>query len=90
MIDFSFIGWLGAITFVFAYFLLSIEILSAKRILYHFLNAIGGICLVINSIFLDDPPNFFVNFIWAVIAIYAIFRILKMSRKNLATDSENG
>lgn len=90
MNDISFIGWLGAITFVVAYFLLSVGVLTAKRIPYHFLNAVGGICLVINSISLDDPPNFFVNLIWAVIAIYAILRILKLNRKNLVTNTENG
>lgn len=80
MIDFSVIGWVGAITFVVAYFLLSINVLSAKRILYHLLNALGGICLVVNSVFLNDAPNFFVNLVWAAIALFAVYRIIRLNR----------
>lgn len=77
MFDFSIIGWVGAITFVVAYFLLSLNVISAERVLYHFLNALGGVCLVINSVFLDDTPNFFVNFIWMLIALYSIYKIIR-------------
>lgn len=89
MFNFSIIGWIGAVVFVVAYLLLAIKVLSAERVLYHLLNAIGGICLVINSVFLEDAPNFFVNIVWAGIAFYAVFRILKVKKK-LATDSKNG
>lgn len=81
MLDFSVIGWIGAFAFVIAYFLLSIKVLSAEKVTYHALNAFGGICLVINSVFLDDTPNFFVNFIWTLIAVFSIYRILRMRKK---------
>jgi hypothetical protein len=78
---FEIIGWIGAITFVVAYFLLSIKILSSNKMMYHALNAIGGFCLIVNSIFLNDTPNFFVNFIWMCIALYSMFRVLKFGLK---------
>jgi hypothetical protein len=89
MYDFSIIGWLGAVAFIVAYLLLSLQVLSAERVLYHILNAVGGLCLVINSIFLDDAPNFFVNLIWAAIALFAVYRIQKTSKRKLITDSKD-
>ena len=73
---YSIVGWAGAIIFIVAYLLLSMEKLSTERPLYHFLNAAGAICLVINAIKFDDFPNILVNGVWAIIAFYAVFRIL--------------
>ncbi|WP_417443789.1 CBU_0592 family membrane protein [Joostella sp.] len=70
------VGWIGALFFIIAYFLLSINKLSAKNKTYHFLNIIGAICLVINGIYLSDFPNVVVNLIWGIIAIYAIIKLL--------------
>ncbi len=78
---FVIIGWIGAVSFVIAYFLLSIHILSANKVLYHLLNAVGALCLVINSVFLNDGPNFFVNIIWMGIAIYSTGRIINHKKR---------
>jgi len=61
--------------------LLSLKVLSPNRILYHAMNAAGGLCLVINSFHLDDSPTLFVNFIWMCIALFSILNILRISLK---------
>ena len=86
MTIFEIIGWLGAITFVVAYFLLSIKVLSADKILYHVLNAIGGLCLVVNSFSLNDFPTLFVNFVWMCIALYSVSRIVLIHLKSRKTN----
>jgi hypothetical protein len=58
------IGWIGAFSYILAYILLIMKRLSAEKQLYHVLNALGGICLVINAIALHDMPNLIVNFVW--------------------------
>ncbi|UII32775.1 hypothetical protein LVD17_02875 [Fulvivirga ulvae] len=68
------IGWFGAITFIVAYFLLSIKVIRGTGILYHVLNAVGGLCLVINAVYLRDNPTFVVNLVWMLIAIVATVR----------------
>ncbi len=78
---FLFVGWVGAISFVVAYFLLSLKALSADSVTYHSLNVVGGICLVINSIYLNDSPNFFVNIVWTGIALYSVGRILFIKKR---------
>jgi len=70
------IGWAGASAFVIAYFLLSIKVLSSEKILYHVLNATGGILMSISTFNVMDRPAFFVNLIWMGIAIFSIIRII--------------
>ena len=70
------IGWAGASAFVIAYLLLSIKVLSSEKVLYHGLNAAGGLMMSVSTYHLADRPAFFVNVIWMGIAVYAIFRIV--------------
>lgn len=69
------IGWIGVASYVIAYAFLSLGWVKPDRIVYHLLNAVGGICLVIISYDLSDTPNLFVNMIWIVIAVASIIRI---------------
>ncbi len=78
------IGWLGAVFYIGAYFLLSINKLRAERPFYHVLNALGALCLIINALAINDSPNFFINFIWMVIASVTVYRIVNYSRKQKA------
>lgn len=69
------IGWLGAFSYILAYGLLIMKRLSPEKQTYHALNALGGICLVINAVALDDRPNLIVNFVWMGIALFAIYKV---------------
>ncbi|AIY11950.1 CBU_0592 family membrane protein [Cellulophaga baltica] len=71
------IGWAGAVLFILSYLLLSIGRLSSKSKVYHTLNILGAICLVINGFMLRDVPNIVVNLIWGLIGIYAVIKIVK-------------
>ena len=73
---FEMIGWLGAIFFILAYFLLSIDNLKSDGIIYQLMNVIGGLCMVINSINLNDHPNLVTNFIWMCIGLFAVTKII--------------
>ena len=70
------IGWTGASAFVIAYFLLSIKVLTSDKILYHILNAAGGILMSISTFNMMDRPAFFVNLVWMGIAVFSIIRII--------------
>ncbi|MGS2740411.1 CBU_0592 family membrane protein [Sinomicrobium sp. M5D2P17] len=77
MFVYTIIGWIGAIVFIIAYFLLSVKLISAEKPLYHYLNAIGGVCLVVNALHLSDLPNVVVNVVWTSIALLAVYRIYR-------------
>ena len=67
-------GWIGAIIFIVSYLLLSLEYISAKNYLYHILNGLGAICLVLNALLISDYPNVFVNGAWGLIALLALYK----------------
>ncbi|HEV7380289.1 MAG TPA: hypothetical protein VGN64_10875 [Dyadobacter sp.] len=65
-------GWLGVVFYVFSYFLLSTGRLKSNSYIFHILNALGAIGLIIVSTHEKDKPNIAVNVIWLGIGIYAI------------------
>ncbi|NJO02622.1 MAG: hypothetical protein HC880_13905 [Bacteroidia bacterium] len=69
------IGWIGVVAYTSGYALLSTGYLSAQQVSYHFLNVLGGLCLVINAVYLNDPPNLAVNLVWMLIALLALMKI---------------
>lgn len=71
------IGWLGALLFIFAYLFLALGWLSAEKGPYHAMNALGGVCLVINAVSLSDMPTIVVNAVWGGIALFALLKIVK-------------
>lgn len=82
-----YIGWFGAFIFIVSYLLLSLEYISAQKYFYHILNAVGAICLVINAIVINDHPNIFVNGMWGVIAVFAVYKRFR-HRKRINSISE--
>lgn len=77
---YSVLGWLGVVVFILAYLLLSLEYLSANKTTYHWLNALGAICLVVNSVSTDDLPSVAVNAIWGLIALLTVVKILSLNK----------
>jgi hypothetical protein len=69
---FDAIGWLGAAFLLVAYAMISSKKLEADSTVYQFLNIIGSVFLVANTIFYRAYPSSFVNVIWAAIAILSI------------------
>lgn len=78
---FSIIGWFGAIVYVMAYLLLVLKKVTSDDWLYHLLNLMGAVCLIVNGVVLADFPNVAVNMIWAIIAVFAIIRIVLLFKR---------
>jgi drug/metabolite transporter (DMT)-like permease len=66
------IGWIGAISILVAYALVSTRKLEGNSIPYQLLNLAGGACLIVNTIYYRAYPSTFVNLVWAGIAICTI------------------
>ncbi len=75
---FTIIGWLGVLLFVLSYLLLSLGKLKAEKPTYHWLNFLGALCLVINAVAIKDNPTIVVNTIWGLIAIFTVFKNLRV------------
>jgi len=73
----DFIGWTGSAAVVSAYALISSGRLNVKSRIYQLLNLVGGIFLVINTLFYGAYPSTFVNIVWSLIALSGFVRMGK-------------
>jgi hypothetical protein len=67
-------GWLGAGVLLAAYGLISFDKLRPETFRYQFLNAVGSLLLIVNTVYYRAYPSAFVNMIWIVIAFVASVR----------------
>jgi len=70
-------GWYGAMAITLAYVLVSFSFLSAGSIQYQLLNGTGAIGIVIVSLHKKAYQPAVLNFIWAIIALYALFKFVR-------------
>jgi len=75
-------GWIGALLILTAYALISFGKVKGNSVKYQLLNIFGSIFLVINTYYYGAIPSTLVNIIWAIIAFFAIFAIVKKYGKN--------
>ena len=71
------IGWVGSVAVIVAYGLNSMQKLKSNSLAFQVLNLSGAILLLINSVFKEAYPFTFINTVWAIIAIVAIFKIVR-------------
>ncbi len=72
------LGWIGTLSYLTAYLLLSIGKLRGDQKAYHILNLVGAIGLLYNAIYLKDFPNMVINIIWFAIG----FTAMAVNKKN--------
>lgn len=68
------VGWVGGLTVLLAYALVSLGRVQAKSGVYQGMNLLGGLCLTANTLYLGAYPSAFVNFVWAIVGIYALIK----------------
>lgn len=72
----STLGWVGSLLVIGAYGLNSYQKIKSDSLIFQVMNLAGGILLIINSVFKEAYPFTFINTVWVLIAIPAIFRIV--------------
>ena len=73
-------GWMGTISYLVAYLLLSLNKIKADQKIYHVLNVLGALGLTYNAVSLRDFPNIIVNVVWGIIAFGAILLIIRKKK----------
>ena len=76
----EFIGWTGSILIILVYALNSYQRIRTDSIAFYTMNIAGGMLLIIYSYHKDAAPNIFINAVWVIIAIPALYKMV--SRKN--------
>lgn len=68
------IGWVGAALVLAAYGALSAHKLTSRSAAYQWMNIIGAIALVINTLWNRALPSAALNLVWMAIGIHALWR----------------
>lgn len=76
------IGWIGSIEVILAYGLNSYQKINSNSLTFQILNLTGGAFLIVNTVYYGAFPSAFINVIWVMIAVPAIYQIIK--KKNAA------
>ncbi len=71
------IGWIGALLILIGYGLISFKKIEGNSLKFQLLNIFGSVFLAINTYYYGAIPSTLVNIIWAIIAVAAIFAIVK-------------
>jgi hypothetical protein len=71
------IGWIGSVAVIAAYGLNSYQKIKSDSLIFLLLNLVGGICLIIYTVFYTAYANTFINVVWVLIAIPALIRVLR-------------
>ena len=66
---FEIVGWIGAVMVLVAYWLVT---KFGTSPLYHLLNLVGAVGLLVNALHHDAFPSTTVNLVWAVIAVWGL------------------
>lgn len=69
------IGWVGAILVLVAFFLISTNRTDASKPIFHWLNIIGALGLIIHTSYNSAYPSAFVNIIWVGVAIFSLVKL---------------
>ena len=56
-----------------AYVLLTMDKLSSRSNIYHWLNVVSGAGFIVNSGWNGAYPSAFINVVWVTIALYGVF-----------------
>lgn len=85
---FEILGWIGSAILIIAYYLLSTHKLTQKSPQYHLLNLCGSLIFIIFSLYKFAYSSAFVNTVFLIIAIYAIYKLSKR-RKRIYIDMDD-
>ncbi len=67
------IGWVAMLMILYAYYLICQGKVTAKTLSYQLLNLVGASLFVINLAYFKAWPSVALNFIWALIAVSALY-----------------
>ena len=71
------LGWIGSLLLIVAYYLNSKNKLNAQTFTYQFLNVVGSLLLIVNTVYYGAYPSSAVNIVWVLIGGHYLIKIAK-------------
>lgn len=75
------IGWVGALGLLIAFVLSSLGKLDNRGSLYHTINLISAILLIVNAYYSEAYPFFVINIFWSLTSTYSLFKNIYLKEK---------
>ena len=69
------LGWIGAIALLIAYGLVSARRIQGDSASYQWLNLVGALLLILNTVYYGAYPSAFLNGFWMAVAVYSVGKI---------------
>lgn len=79
------IGIIAGVLFVVAFGLLNPGVLSSNSVWYQSLNFLGAVGFVYTALSPFNPGLFITEGVWAIVAVYGVWRIVARNRKRHAS-----
>jgi hypothetical protein len=70
-------GWVGSVVVLVAYGLNSAKKIKSDSLAFQLMNIIGGISLIVYSIFKEAFANTFINAVWVLIGVITIINVFR-------------
>lgn len=80
------VGWVGAVSLLYAYFLIQTKRVSHDDTWYLVLNVIGSLFLAINTYYHSAYPSVVTNAIWFVISAYTVVALMSGGQADFELD----
>jgi len=75
------LGWAGSALVIIAYASISMGKMATTAKSFQWMNLLGSICLIVNTLYYGALPSAFVNVVWLGIAGYALVKANLVSNK---------
>jgi hypothetical protein len=72
------IGWIGFVLIISAYLFVTIKLVEVSSPTYHLMNLSGALCMVANAKCNKAKPLFWLNIVWALVAIMGLFQLVEL------------
>jgi hypothetical protein len=79
MTIFDLIGYIGALVYIVTYGLIATKKITGDSVVYHQLNLIAPLCVLVSLYETFNAPSALIQSIWICISLFALFRLFKQS-----------
>lgn len=71
------VGWIGFVLIISAYLFVTIKLVEVSSPTYHLMNLSGALCMIANAKHNKAKPLFWLNIVWALVAIMGLLQLVK-------------
>ncbi|PID85042.1 MAG: transporter [Chloroflexi bacterium] len=75
------VSMIGSVLFILGFGALNLGLVNSESYSYQFANIFGALCFTYTAIAPFNPGLFITEFLWALIGIYGVWKIVSITKK---------